>query len=201
MPTASFVRRAEETSRPAFESIESIVQAFGSIAMMLESTFFAVHSSFRAVLGVADQFSLLKQHIINTLGALTVFRAIRYVFRKLLVLLRLRKPSSAEDELWSEAAKSATESNVKATRSWPIVMFFAVVLGTPWLIWKFLLAVGGESNDTPESWMTGKVLHFQYFEFERFYPIRCHKNFLKGYNFGPSHCSFFLISLVVSLPM
>lgn len=38
-----FIRLAEESSRPAFESIESIVHAFGSVSMMLESTYHAVH--------------------------------------------------------------------------------------------------------------------------------------------------------------
>lgn len=42
---------AEESSRPAFESIQSVVYAVGSVAMMLENTFFALSSSFRAILG------------------------------------------------------------------------------------------------------------------------------------------------------
>ena len=52
-----FIQLAEESSMPAFQSIESIVHAFGSVSMMLESTFHAVHSSFQAVLGVAEHFS------------------------------------------------------------------------------------------------------------------------------------------------
>ena len=48
---------------PAFQSIESIVHAFGSVSMMLESTFHAVHSSFQAVLGVAEHFSKMKLQV------------------------------------------------------------------------------------------------------------------------------------------
>ena len=42
-----FIRLAEENSRPAFETIQSIVNTFGSISMMFESTYYALHSSFR----------------------------------------------------------------------------------------------------------------------------------------------------------
>ena len=57
---SSIARQAEESSRPAFQSIESIVQAFTSVSMMLDSTFQAVYNSFRAVIGVADNFTRLK---------------------------------------------------------------------------------------------------------------------------------------------
>lgn len=46
-----FIQMAEESSRPTFDSIQSVVNAVGSIAMMLENTFFALTSSFRAILG------------------------------------------------------------------------------------------------------------------------------------------------------
>ena len=42
-----FIRLAEENSRPAFETIQSIVNTFGSISMMFESTYYALYSSFR----------------------------------------------------------------------------------------------------------------------------------------------------------
>lgn len=46
-----FIQMAEESSRPTFDSIQSVVSAVGSVAMMLENTFFALTSSFRAILG------------------------------------------------------------------------------------------------------------------------------------------------------
>ena len=58
-----FIQMAEESSMPAFQSIESIVHAFGSVSMMLESTFHAVHSSYQAVLGVAEHFSKMKLQV------------------------------------------------------------------------------------------------------------------------------------------
>ncbi|KHJ75842.1 peroxin 13 domain protein [Oesophagostomum dentatum] len=59
-PDNSFARLAEESSRGAFQSIESVVNAVTSVANMLSSTHNAVYSSFRAVIGVVEQLSRLK---------------------------------------------------------------------------------------------------------------------------------------------
>ena len=57
LPPSRFVQQAEESSRGAFQSIESIVHAFASVSMMMDATFSAVYNSFRAVLDVANHFS------------------------------------------------------------------------------------------------------------------------------------------------
>ena len=58
-----FVRAAEESSRNAFQSIESVVHAFSAVSSMFESTYYAVFNSFRAVVGVADQIYRLKTQL------------------------------------------------------------------------------------------------------------------------------------------
>ncbi len=138
-----FARMAEENSRQAFQSIESIVQAFGSVSMMLESTYSAVFNSFRAVLGVADHFSRLKTHLAQVFSALALIRTLKWLYHRLLVLLRLR-PGGLEEDAWEAASKAGQEFLEKSANgkngkaSWPIMLFFAVVIGGPWLIWKFL---------------------------------------------------------------
>lgn len=74
---------AEESSQPAFQSLESIVHAFGSISMMLDSTLNAVYSSFRAVLGMADQFSRMRTHLSKVFSALAIFRTAKWALHKL----------------------------------------------------------------------------------------------------------------------
>ena len=158
---SAFARRAEESCQPAFNSVQSIVQAFASIATMLDSTFFAVHSSFRAVLGMADQLSGLKSHITNTLGAFAIFKAIRFVYRKIMSWLRLRNNDIDiyDDDIWNEASKEILEKRErKSSKSWPVVLFFAVVLGTPWLIWKLLQTISGDEET--EEWVSGKNFEF-----------------------------------------
>ena len=141
--TNTFARQAEESSRQAFQSVGSVVQAFGAIAMMLDSTFFAVQNSFRAVIGVADQMSRVKQHFAQILSAFAVLRTLRWLVRKILVFLRLRKDMG--EDVWHEAAAEGMKAlsvEQELTRgqksNWPIMLFFAVVLGGPWLIWRLL---------------------------------------------------------------
>ncbi|CAG2194145.1 PEX13 [Mytilus edulis] len=139
-----FARQAEENSRQAFQSVESIVNAFTSVSMMLDSTFQAVYNSFRAVVGVADNFSRLKHQLSSVFSAFALFKFIRYLYRKVLVLLRLR-PNMETDEAWSQAAASAIplagdgDSPKKST--WPIMMFLAIIMGGPYLIWRLISSV------------------------------------------------------------
>jgi peroxin-13 len=136
--TNRFVRLAEESSRPAFESLESIVQAVGSISMVLESTFFAVNSSFRAVIGLADHFSRLRTQFSTIISTFTVIRTLRYLYRKVLYMLGICKGSPVEDA-WVEAKADNIVKDIKKNKSsWPVLLFFVIVLGGPYLIWKLL---------------------------------------------------------------
>ena len=162
-----FVRIAEESSRQAFQSIESIVHAFGSVSMMLESTYFAVHSSFRAVLGVADHITRLKGHMTQVVSSTTIIRSLTLFLRRLLYILGLRDTDPTSETAWREAAQqqsmtpeAVAEALMKPDKksSWPIMMFFAVVFGTPWLIWKLLLSLSGEPS--ARKWMQGQGNHY-----------------------------------------
>lgn len=54
---------------------------------MLDSTLNAVYSSFRAVLGMADQFSRLRSHLGKVFSALAIFRTAKWAYMKLLYML------------------------------------------------------------------------------------------------------------------
>lgn len=171
-----FVRLAEESSRNAFQSIESIVQAFGSVSMMLESTYFAVHSSFRAVLGVADHFTRLRSHFAQIISTLAVVRTVQWFVRRLAFLMGLSPNDPNDEALWRDAAIKASEFPLtpegvldaltredvsKGKSSWPILIFFAVVMGTPWLIWKLLAKISGSNDDAKNKrWMRGESDHY-----------------------------------------
>lgn len=160
----SFARQAEESSRQAFQSIESIVQAVGSVAMMLESSFYAVYNSFRAVIGVADHFSRMKMAFAQIFSALAVIRTLRWLYHKLLVLLRLRQDISADD-IWTQAGEEGaialTDPDAKGAgrSSWPIMLFFAIIIGGPWLIWRVLSSITGKKEG--HEWYNGKDDHFR----------------------------------------
>lgn len=86
-PETRFIQLAEESSRPAFQSIESLVQAFHSVSMMLDSTFNAVYTSFRAVLGVAENFGRLRSLLGQFFSSIALFRAFIWLYKKVLYLL------------------------------------------------------------------------------------------------------------------
>lgn len=140
----SFVQMAEENTRPAFESIESVVEVVSSISMMLESTYHAVHSSYSAILGVVDQFSRLKDHLSQILSALTLVRGLRWLCLKVLYLLKLRKENPSVDAAWDSAQEMINNSlssdyPLEAKGSaWPFLMFIGLVIGAPWLMFKLL---------------------------------------------------------------
>ncbi|XP_018411191.1 PREDICTED: peroxisome biogenesis factor 13 isoform X2 [Nanorana parkeri] len=157
-----FVRQAEESSRGAFQSIESIVQAFASVSMMMDATFSAVYNSFRAVLDVANHFSRLRVHFTKVFSAFALVRTIRFLYRRLQRLLGLRKGSENED-LWSESAGNvarlgAENDATQSAKSWPIFLFFAVILGGPYLIWK-LLSSGNAEMTKNMNWASGEGDH------------------------------------------
>ncbi|XP_078675547.1 peroxisomal membrane protein PEX13-like [Branchiostoma floridae x Branchiostoma belcheri] len=158
-----FVQAAEESSRQAFQSIESIVSAFGSVSMMLESTFYAVYNSFRAVLGVADHFSRMKTHFAQIFSAFAVVRTLRYLYNKLLVLLG-RKVSAEAEAAWSSATTEAQASPLEEDgkgrpKSWPIMLFLAVAVGGPWLIWRLLSSVADVAKPAETEWANGNDDH------------------------------------------
>ncbi|XP_028323930.1 peroxisome biogenesis factor 13 [Gouania willdenowi] len=162
-----FVLQAEESSRGAFQSIESIVHAFASVSMMMEATFSAVYNSFRAVLDVANHFTRLRAHLTRVLSAFALVRTLRYLYRRLQRLLGWRSDSDIED-LWADSTNDALATSSskgpgagledQSVKSWPIFLFFAVVLGGPYLIWKLLSSsTASEGNDT--NWASGEDDH------------------------------------------
>lgn len=153
VPPSRFVQQAEESSRGAFQSIESIVHAFSSVSMMLDATFSAVYNSFRAVLDVANHFSRLRVHFTKVLSAFALVRTLRYLYRRLQRALGLRTDLEAED-LWTDSLVPAAgargpapdESQSSSVKSWPIFLFLAVVFGGPYLIWKLLRSEEGSEE-------------------------------------------------------
>ncbi|RWS27934.1 peroxisome biogenesis factor 13-like isoform X2 [Leptotrombidium deliense] len=171
---SDFFRIAEEGSRQAFQSIESIVQAFGSVSMMLESTYFALQSSFRAVLGVAEHMSQLKDNLSTVIASLSILRGIRYVLKTILQFLGILKRNQNDEAVWKIAEASvgdnsnndallnslAIDSTADSRSSWPILVFFAVVCGTPWLFWRLIASITGKTSKENAKWKTGESDHY-----------------------------------------
>nr|XP_020478948.1 peroxisome biogenesis factor 13 [Monopterus albus] len=162
-----FVQQAEENSHGAFQSIESIVQAFASVSMMLDATFSAVYNSFRAVLDVANHLTRLRAHLTRVFSAFALVRTLRYLYQRLQRLLGQRSNAEVED-LWADSASDALATSASrgygagveypTSKSWPIFLFFAVVLGGPYFIWK-LLNSSTDSGENATNWANGEDDH------------------------------------------
>jgi len=73
----SLTQTLESTTQHTFALLHSIVQTFGGVAQMLESTFMATHSSFFAMVGVIDQFGQLRNALGSVLGLFGLVRWMR----------------------------------------------------------------------------------------------------------------------------
>lgn len=148
-PESRFIQLAEENSRPAFESIESLVSAVANIASMLDSTFFAITSSFRAILGVAANFGRLRGVFGQFWQTFAILRGLTWVYKKLLYWLRLSNidPSSvmfkeafaaAESATFSINSMDGTTTQPKGQSPWPVIVFLSFIFTAPYLVMKLL---------------------------------------------------------------
>lgn len=135
-----FIQFAEENSRHTFASVESVVRAFNSLAMMLDNTFFAMTSSFRAILGVAENFGRLRTMFGHIWYSVNVFRFLSWFYRKFRQMLGLKVSRSSTSLAWTEAAANAGGSSPAPPggSSWPTLAFLGVIVSAPYIISKFL---------------------------------------------------------------
>uniref|UniRef100_A0A1I7YLC4 Peroxisomal membrane protein PEX13 n=1 Tax=Steinernema glaseri TaxID=37863 RepID=A0A1I7YLC4_9BILA len=129
----SFARMAEDSTRGAFQSIESVVMAVNAVANMLSSTHSALFNSFRAVIGVMEQMGRLRQQTFDFIG--TIIRAIKNVFATLFVWMRLKAPQTSSEAAWANAAGPSPIPQER-TNWWPAFIFWLLAVGGPWLIYR-----------------------------------------------------------------
>ncbi|CAI5441299.1 unnamed protein product [Caenorhabditis angaria] len=162
---SNFARLAEEQSRGAFQSIESVVNAVSSVANMLNSTHNAVYSSFRAVIGVVEQFGRLKTQLSSVVISFALFRWIYKLWRSILVFLRLKPANyaSSAELAWGEASQPyATDilgTSKSTTVNWPAALFWVVAIGGPWLIYKCVAQMVNAAEEK-RKWATGTAAHY-----------------------------------------
>ena len=140
----SLTQTYQQSTQATFQMIESIVGAFGGFAQMLDSTYHATHSSFFAMVSVAEQFGTLKQTLGSILGIFTLMRWIRTAIAK----LTGRPPPASSKELTPAnfAAFNGTPgpdgspAQPKPSRK-PFIFFVVAVFGLPYLMTKLIRAL------------------------------------------------------------
>lgn len=149
----SLTRQMEAGTQATFQLLQSVVSAFGGFAQMLESTYMATHSSFFAMIGVAEQFASLR----TWLGeVLSVFTLLRFVKRMLGYGTETTASNAAGGissadfnsfsatgrttplgQTSSSGAAGGVPGKPKVSKK-PIVIFFLTVIGLPWLMNKLV---------------------------------------------------------------
>lgn len=144
----------------AFQSVHSIVQAVSSISMMLESTYMAVNSSFRAVMDVADHFIRLKDSLTGVISVVNILSTIKWFFKRILYMFNM----VSEDQIWSDSLTKASAAverghlsilDQKQQSSWPILMFLGVAIGAPYMIYQIK-----KPSPSSSKWLTQEDCHY-----------------------------------------
>jgi len=153
-----FIQIAEENSRSTFQSIESVVNAVLNVAAMLESTYFALTSSFRAVLGVAANFGRLKGLFGQFWQSFALLRWVNWLIKKVLYSLRISKINPGSIAL-TEAFAAAESGHIppqSGSSSTAVIAFLAFIMAAPYLLMKLIGSVSNaalEESRNPKTWV------------------------------------------------
>lgn len=148
----SLTNRFNTGTQATFQMLEGIVGAFGGFAQMLESTYMATHSSFFAMVAVAEQFGNLRDTLGSVLGIFTLMRWIRTLIAKL-----TGRPPPADATSLTPAAFARFEGRslpapdgaplpAKPSRK-PLFFFVLAAFGLPYLMSKVIRSLAASHEE------------------------------------------------------
>ncbi|KAH8732759.1 Peroxin 13, N-terminal region-domain-containing protein [Phaeosphaeriaceae sp. PMI808] len=139
---ASLTQSFSQSTAATFQLIENIVGAFGGFAQMLQSTYMATHSSFFAMVSVAEQFGNLRQTLGSILGIFTLMRWIRTAMAKLTgrpLPVDAMDLTPASFAAFTGRGGDGSPASAKPSKK-PFIVFMLAVFGLPYLMGKFIKA-------------------------------------------------------------
>lgn len=144
----NFSQSMQNSTQATFQFIQSIVGAFGGFAQMLESTFMATHSSFFAMVSVAEQFGNLRNGIGSVLGIFAMMRWIRTLMAKLTGRPLPDSEISVESfaQFTGVGRGDPTPSGPKFSKK-PLLVFLMAVIGLPYLMSKLIRAMTAREEE------------------------------------------------------
>ncbi|KAK8143480.1 Peroxisomal membrane protein PAS20 [Beauveria asiatica] len=147
----SLTNRFNNGTAATFQMLEGIVGAFGGFAQMLESTYMATHSSFFAMVSVAEQFGNLRDTLGSILGIFTLMRWIRTLIAKI-----TGRPPPADATALTPAAFARFEGRPgpdgapggapRASKK-PLLFFLLAAFGLPFLMSKMIRSVAANAEE------------------------------------------------------
>ncbi|KAJ2613155.1 Peroxisomal membrane protein PAS20 [Coemansia sp. RSA 1365] len=136
----SLTQQLDSSTRSTFQLVESLVGAFGGFARMLESTYFATHSSFMAVLGVMDQFGMLRNSLSSAVGSTFAYDSIR----RLVSRITGQPVSVNKNDL--DAGKFAEYEKRSRVSKRSLLVFLAIIVGLPYLMTKAIRSIASRQR-------------------------------------------------------
>ncbi|KAI8067803.1 Peroxin 13, N-terminal region-domain-containing protein [Gongronella butleri] len=136
-------QRMEMGTRATFQVIEQIVGAFGGFAQMLDSTFMATHSSFMAMVGVAEQLGHLKNYLGQVFSIFALYRLVKKVFNKATGRV---EPSLDVNVAEFQQFEQAAAANAPKMSRKPLLVFLAMVIGLPYLMHKLIQRISNNQQ-------------------------------------------------------
>ncbi|KAH0535526.1 peroxisomal membrane protein PEX13 isoform X1 [Cotesia glomerata] len=133
------IQFAEESTRPAFQSIQSIITTFSSVTMMLESTFLAMTSSFRAILSVAENVGKVRSMFVQLWNTFALIRFAKWLYKYVAYKLGLSPTDPRDESLWKSV--ESVVGGEKGPSTWPILLFFSLLAVIPYLVHKLVNSV------------------------------------------------------------
>ncbi|KAJ1327820.1 peroxin-13 [Microdochium nivale] len=171
----SLAQRFGNSTQATFQMLEGVVGTFGGFAQMLESTYMATHSSFFAMVSVAEQFGNLRDTLGSVLGVFTLMRWIRTLIAKI-----TGRPPPVDAVALTPAAFAHFEGRqaplgpngapvpAKPSRK-PLIFFLLAAFGLPYLMGKAIrsMAANVEEEERKKLEMSGQNMDPTKLEFCR----------------------------------
>lgn len=131
----SLAAQMAQSTQSTFQILERVVGTFGGVAQMLESTYFATQSSFMAMVGVAEQFGMLKNTFTQMFSFFTIYKYVRNFMYRMLG----RRPPVDLKEINAKEFQHLADKPKYSLR--PFLMFLSLVFGIPYLLHLFMRSV------------------------------------------------------------
>lgn len=131
----SLTQTLESTTQHTFALLHSIVQTFTGLSQMLESTFMATHSSFFAMVGVIEQFGVLRNALGSVLGLFGLVRWMRDILTG--------RPAAAgmsgefRDFVNGKPVQGPAPPGPKPSKK-PLIIFLLCIFGIPYAMTKLI---------------------------------------------------------------
>ncbi|ROV93381.1 hypothetical protein VMCG_08373 [Cytospora schulzeri] len=146
----SLTHRVNQSTQATFQVLEGVVGAFGGFAQMLESTYMTTHSSFYAVVAVAEQFGNLRDTLGHILGIYTIMRWMRTLIAKI-----TGRPPPADAMALTPASFARFEGRhgpdgspapARPSRK-PLIFFILFAFGLPYLMTKMIRSMAATHEE------------------------------------------------------